>query len=107
MASAYCNTDSEDEINSPNNSIMDLNESAQEIYDKLMRDILMIPIPIPTQNDRQPTMPIERQQQIVVNQQTVSTRQWADMTDDEMSPEEMSEALDLDHLFPISDPCLL
>ena len=31
MASAYYNTDSEDEIQSPNNSVMDLNSSARDI----------------------------------------------------------------------------
>ncbi len=95
MASAYYNTDSEDEIQSPNNSVMDLNSSAQEIYDNLMKEILMIP------HERKPTMPIERQQTIKFNQPTVSTKTWADMTDDELSSDEMIEAQLLDTIFHI------
>ena len=60
-----------------------------------MEDIIFQP------HARNPTMPIERQPTIRFNQPTVSTSTWADVPDDELSPDELMEVLNLDNNFPI------
>ena len=65
---------------------------------------------------RNSTMPMERQQTIVFNQPTASTKTWDDATDDEtspwdakpddqLSPGEIAEVVELDSTFPIQS-CL-
>ena len=85
---------------------IDFTGTTQEIYNSLMEGILTNP------HARKSTMPMERQQTIVFNQPTTSTKTWDDATDDEtspwinkpdeqLSPGEIAEAVQLDSIFPI------
>ena len=59
---------------------IDFTGTTQQIYNSLMADILTNP------HARNPTMSVERQQTIVFNQPTASSKKWDDATDDETSP---------------------